>query len=51
MASDKKYFGTDGIRDKVGQGLIRPDQILKLGWALGHVLQGADKTERPSVMI
>ncbi|WP_019896015.1 phosphoglucosamine mutase [Hydrogenovibrio halophilus] len=51
MASDKKYFGTDGIRDKVGQGLIRPDQILKLGWALGQVLQGADKTERPSVMI
>jgi phosphoglucosamine mutase len=51
MASDKKYFGTDGIRDKVGQGLIRPDQLLKLGWALGQVLQASDTAERPSVMI
>jgi phosphoglucosamine mutase len=35
----KKYFGTDGIRNRVGQGMIRPDQILKLGWAVGKVLK------------
>lgn len=35
----KKYFGTDGIRSRVGQGLMTPDQILKLGWATGRVLK------------
>lgn len=35
----KKYFGTDGIRNRVGTGMIRPDQILKLGWAVGKVLK------------
>ncbi|GAB6033825.1 phosphoglucosamine mutase [Galenea microaerophila] len=35
----KKYFGTDGIRDRVGSGLIRPDNVLKLGWATGKVLK------------
>lgn len=36
---EKKYFGTDGIRARVGEGMIRPDQVLKLGWALGHILK------------
>lgn len=39
MSAQKKYFGTDGIRNRVGQGMIRPDQILKLGWATGKVLK------------
>ena len=34
---NKKYFGTDGIRGKVGSGVINPDFILKLGWAVGRV--------------
>lgn len=34
----KKYFGTDGIRGKVGEGLMTADQVLKLGWAVGCVL-------------
>ena len=34
----RKYFGTDGIRGKVGQYPITPDFMLKLGWAAGHVL-------------
>jgi phosphoglucosamine mutase len=33
----KRYFGTDGIRGKVGQFPITPDFILKLGWASGRV--------------
>lgn len=31
----KKYFGTDGIRGRVGQYPITPDFMLKLGWAAG----------------
>ena len=34
----KKYFGTDGIRGKVGSGLMSPEKVLKLGWAVGRVL-------------
>lgn len=34
----RKYFGTDGIRGRVGVYPITPDFVLKLGWAAGHVL-------------
>jgi phosphoglucosamine mutase len=33
----KKYFGTDGIRGKVGEYPITADFLLKLGWATGKV--------------
>lgn len=33
----KRYFGTDGIRGKVGVAPITPDFMLKLGWAAGKV--------------
>lgn len=33
-----KYFGTDGIRGRVGQWPMTPDFALKLGWAAGKVL-------------
>ncbi len=36
----RRYFGTDGIRGKVGEGLVTPDFVLKLGWAAGRVLGG-----------
>ncbi len=39
MVIRKKHFGTDGIRNRVGQGMISPDQILKLGWATGKVMK------------
>jgi phosphoglucosamine mutase len=32
-------FGTDGIRGRVGQGMISPDKVLQLGWAAGTVLK------------
>lgn len=44
----KKYFGTDGIRNRVGSGMISPDQILKLGWATGKVMKACGQQ---SVMI
>lgn len=36
--SSRKYFGTDGIRGRVGDAPITPDFMLKLGWAAGKVL-------------
>jgi len=36
--SNRKYFGTDGIRGKVGEAPITPEFVLKLGWAAGKVL-------------
>ncbi len=29
----RKYFGTDGVRGKVGEYPITPDFVMKLGWA------------------
>lgn len=35
----KRYFGTDGIRGRVGEYPITAEFMLKLGWAVGRVLQ------------
>jgi phosphoglucosamine mutase len=45
----RKYFGTDGVRGRVGQPPMTPDFALKLGWAAGRVL--ARSTEHPLVII
>ncbi len=34
----RSYFGTDGIRGKVGMAPITPDFVLRLGYAAGKVL-------------
>ena len=34
----RRYFGTDGIRGRVGQPPMTVDFIMKLGWAAGRVL-------------
>lgn len=47
--SVNNYFGTDGIRGKVGIAPITADFFLKLGWAVGSVL--AQKIENASVVI
>lgn len=39
----KRYFGTDGIRGRVGQTPITPEFMLKLGWAAGKVLGSGDQ--------
>ncbi|TCK18672.1 phosphoglucosamine mutase [Thiogranum longum] len=40
----RKYFGTDGIRGRVGEHPINAEFMLKLGWAMGRVLGcGASK--------
>jgi phosphoglucosamine mutase len=38
VSTKQKYFGTDGIRGRVGESLINPEFVLKLGWAAGTVL-------------
>ena len=42
---NKKYFGTDGIRGRVGETPITPEFMLRLGWACGRVFseRSADK--------
>lgn len=46
----RKYFGTDGIRGRVGDTPVTPDFMLKLGWATGKVFARADGT-KPTVLI
>ncbi|MES3007152.1 MAG: phosphoglucosamine mutase [Pseudomonadota bacterium] len=40
---EKKFFGTDGIRGRVGEYPITPDFMLKLGWAAGKVFAKTDR--------
>jgi len=51
----RKYFGTDGVRGKVGEMPITPEFVMHLGYAAGKVLAEADKKmskgERPAVLI
>ena len=50
----RKYFGTDGVRGRVGQAPITPDFVMRLGYAAGKVLLGNSKMpdgERPAVLI
>ena len=46
----RKYFGTDGIRGRVGDAPVTPDFMLKLGWATGKVFASEDST-KPTVVI
>jgi len=50
----KKYFGTDGVRGRMGEPPITPELMLKLGYAAGRVLasESAGKPgETPAVLI
>ncbi|MEC8442883.1 MAG: phosphoglucosamine mutase [Pseudomonadota bacterium] len=40
----RKYFGTDGIRGRVGQHPITPDFVMRLGWAAGKVFAQRGKS-------
>ncbi len=40
----RKFFGTDGIRGRVGDGVMTPDFVLKLGWAAGSALCTDDRS-------
>ncbi|HEY0665013.1 MAG TPA: phosphoglucosamine mutase [Gallionella sp.] len=49
----RKYFGTDGVRGRVGEHPITPQFVMHLGYAAGKVLALAERnsTERPGVLI
>ncbi len=49
----RKYFGTDGVRGRVGEHPITPQFVMHLGYAAGKVLATAEHTqgERPAVLI
>ncbi len=48
----RKYFGTDGIRGRVGAGPITPEFVMRLGYAAGKVLaKGESASAKPSVLI
>lgn len=51
----RKYFGTDGVRGKVGELPITPEFVMHLGYSAGKVLAGSEMRvpggERPAVII
>ena len=50
----RKYFGTDGVRGRVGESPITPDFVMRLGFAAGRVLVARERMpagERPAVLI
>ena len=51
----RKYFGTDGVRGRVGEEPITPEFVMHLGYAAGKVLVGEGKAHRsgdhPAVLI
>lgn len=53
--SARRYFGTDGIRGRVGEGPISADFVLRLGNAYGHALAAAARERqewrKPMVVI
>ena len=51
----RKYFGTDGVRGRVGESPITPELVMHLGYAAGKVLAGTDRRaaggDPPAVLI
>lgn len=47
----RKYFGTDGVRGRVGDTPITPDFVMRLGYAAGRVLAQQRGGQRPAVLI
>src|SRR5690606_10876670 len=50
----RKYFGTDGVRGKVGDAPITPEFVMRLGYAAGVTLVAREKLpagEHPAVLI
>jgi phosphoglucosamine mutase len=50
----RKYFGTDGVRGRVGKSPITPEFVMRLGHAAGAVLVARDRLphdEHPAVLI
>lgn len=46
----KKYFGTDGIRGRVGGSIINPETMIKLGFAIGSIIKSPSQ-KKPVILI
>lgn len=54
MKMSRKYFGTDGVRGRVGKSPITPDFVMRLGYAAGTTLVAREQLppgERPAVLV
>ncbi len=47
----RRYFGTDGVRGRVGKDPITPDFVLRLGQAAGRVFRARKVESRATVLI
>jgi len=47
----RKYFGTDGIRGRVGESPITPEFMMRLGYAAGKVLAKGDSPGAKSTVL
>ena len=47
----RRYFGTDGIRGRVGEAPITPEFVMRLGYAAGRVLARRTAGIKPAVLI
>ena len=49
----REYFGTDGVRGRVGEPPITPETVMKLGWAAGRTFAADPRRPagRPAVLI
>src|SRR5437773_1493573 len=45
----RKYFGTDGVRGRVGETPITPELVMRLGYAAGKVLVGEMAADAPEI--
>jgi phosphoglucosamine mutase len=44
--TERRHFGTDGVRGRVGEPPITPEMVMRLGFAAGRVLAAEDATQR-----
>jgi phosphoglucosamine mutase len=47
----RKYFGTDGVRGRVGSSPITPDFVMRLGYAAGKVLAKGESASGKSIVL
>ncbi|OGT33590.1 MAG: phosphoglucosamine mutase [Gammaproteobacteria bacterium RIFCSPHIGHO2_02_FULL_39_13] len=48
--TQKKYFGTDGVRGRVGGSIINVETMIKLGFAIGSIIK-SDSQKKSTILI
>jgi len=48
--TQKKYFGTDGVRGRVGGSVINAEWMIKFGWAIGSVIK-SESSKKPIILM